>query len=72
MAQKRGPKVPTTQKKPAATAEGWGVRLDFAPDVHERIKACAKRRGLPKTSYCRMAVMTLLEADENRWTGGRS
>jgi hypothetical protein len=40
------------------------VRLELPPDDYARLERCAKRRGLNKASYSRMAVLALIEKDE--------
>jgi predicted DNA-binding protein len=40
------------------------VRLELPPEDYERLERCAKRRGLNKASYSRMAVLALIEQDE--------
>jgi hypothetical protein len=40
------------------------VRLELAPGDYERLERCAKRRGLNKASFSRMAVLALIERDE--------
>jgi hypothetical protein len=60
MAKKKAKPMQAT--KPVRT--GKPVRLDLSPLDHERLERQAKRYGLSKSSYCRMAVMERLEADE--------
>ncbi len=60
MAKKRAPKVQTTTTE----RSGKAVRLDLQPDDFERLEHQAKKRGLNKASYARMAVLERLEADE--------
>jgi hypothetical protein len=62
MARKQAKKVQATQ--PIRT--GRPVRLDLTDEDHERLERQAKRRGLSKASYARMAVLERLEADEFR------
>jgi hypothetical protein len=59
-------KKATGAKKVQATRErkGVAVRLDMSPEDHERLERCAKRRGLTKASYARMAVLALIRGDE--------
>jgi hypothetical protein len=46
--------------------ELWAIRLELPPEDYERVERCAKRRGLNKASYARMAVLDYLERDEAR------
>jgi hypothetical protein len=63
------PKQPKGTKKTDTVSdrsEVWAIRLDLPPGDYERVERCAKRRGLTKASYCRMAVLDYLERDEAR------
>jgi hypothetical protein len=40
------------------------VRLDLAPEDYARLERCARRRGLTKASFARMAVLALIEQEE--------
>jgi hypothetical protein len=42
------------------------VRLDLGLDDHERIERSARRLGLSKSAYVRMALFERLEADESK------
>ena len=43
---------------------GRPVRLDLPEDDHERLEKCARKCGLNKASYARMAVLERLRTDE--------
>jgi len=62
MAKKRpgAKKVIATQDERTAKA----VRLDLTPEDYARLEKCAKRRGLTRASFARMAVLDLLEREE--------
>ena len=62
MAKKKagGKKVEAVEEERAVKA----VRLELAPEDYDRLERCAKRRGLNKASYSRMAVLALIERDE--------
>lgn len=66
MAKKRAPKMPATIEK----ATEKPVRLMLGEDDHERLERQAKRLGLSKAAYARMALMKTIEGDER--TEGRS
>ena len=54
----------TGGKKVEAVEEGRAVkavRLELAQEDYERLERCAKRRGLNKASYSRMAVLAALD-----------
>jgi hypothetical protein len=58
----------TGARKVTATAtrkrSGKAVRLDLSPKDHDRLEQAAEARGLSKSSYARMAVLTLIRQDE--------
>lgn len=60
MAKKRGQKVPATAEK----GTDKPVRLVLGEDDHERLERQAKRLGLSKAAYARMALMRAIENDE--------
>jgi hypothetical protein len=62
MAKKKArPKVNAAVKEEQVTKP---IRLDLSVRDHERIERSAKRFGLSKSAYARMAVFKQLEADE--------
>jgi hypothetical protein len=72
MAKKRAEKLEVAQMEPAKVERsGKPVRLDLSPVDFERLEVCAKRRGLTKASYARMAVLDLVRADEAEAKGAR-
>jgi predicted DNA-binding protein len=62
MAKKRATKMQTTQDEKTTRP----VRLDLAIEDHERLERCAKRLGLSKSSYVRLALFERMEADEEK------
>jgi hypothetical protein len=60
MARKRATKVNAIKTE----REAKSVRLDLSMHDHERLERIAGRIGLNKASYCRMAVLKQLAADE--------
>jgi hypothetical protein len=60
MAKKRANKVEAVQ----AQRTSKPIRLDLPPDDFERLERCAKKKGLTKSSYARMAVLEYIRADE--------
>jgi hypothetical protein len=48
-----------------------GVRLDFSSADHERLKHCAKERGLSMASYARQAVLAMIRSDEREYSQPR-
>jgi hypothetical protein len=56
--------VIATQEERTAKA----VRLDLTPADYARLERCARRRGLTKASFARMAVLALLEREEAEGT----
>lgn len=60
MAKKRAGKVTATESDKATRP----VRLDLSPEDHVRLERNAKRYGLSKSSYVRMALFARMEADE--------
>jgi hypothetical protein len=58
--KKRAAKVEATKEERATRP----VRLDLSPTDHERLERCARRLGLSKSSYARMAVLERIRADE--------
>jgi hypothetical protein len=62
--KKAGVKAVKTTKQ----RKGKAVRLDLAPPDMERLERLAKRRGLTKASFARMALFSLMEQEE---TGGK-
>jgi hypothetical protein len=60
MAKKKAPKVNAI----AEERETKPVRLDLGLADHERIERSARRFGLSKSAYVRMALFRQLEADE--------
>jgi hypothetical protein len=60
------PKRPRDAKRDAVSDQPKGklVRLELSPEDHERLRRAAKRRGLNMASYCRQAVLGLMERDE--------
>lgn len=65
MAKKRAPKVNATLEMKKTP-----VRLDLDATDHERLERWAKRYGLNKSSYVRMALFERMESEEKR-EGGR-
>jgi hypothetical protein len=60
MAKKTGvKKVPATRQR-----KGVAVRLDMDPKDIERLERVAKRRGLSRASFARMAVLHLIDQEE--------
>jgi hypothetical protein len=60
MAKKRAPKVTATKEEKATRP----VRLDLGADDHERLERCARRFGLSKSSYVRMALFERMQSDD--------
>jgi hypothetical protein len=60
--KKAAPKVDAV----AESRETKPVRLDLSLADHERIERAAKRFGLSKSAYVRMALFERLESDEGR------
>ncbi len=65
MARKRAPKVPAIQEEKAQMA----VRLELPIADYRRLERQARKLGLTKASYARMAVMKTITADEEE--GGK-
>jgi hypothetical protein len=65
--KKAGKKVEATKARRDVRA----VRLDLSPSDHDRLTACAERRGLSLSSYARMAVLEMIRRDEKE-EGGRA
>jgi hypothetical protein len=49
---------------PTRKRTGIAVRLDLAPDDHDRLTKLAKDQGLTLASYARMALFKQMKADE--------
>lgn len=49
---------------PTRKRTGIAVRLDLAPEDHERLTKIAKDQGLSLSSYARMALFKQMKADE--------
>jgi hypothetical protein len=62
MAKETGVKTVT----PTRVRKGRPVRLDMTPEDHKRLEQCARRRGLTKASFARMAVLEFIQRDEGR------
>lgn len=60
--KKAAPKVNAV----AEDRETKPVRLDLSLADHQRIERSAKRFGLSKSAYVRMALFERLEADESK------
>jgi hypothetical protein len=60
MVRKRAPKVPAIQEPKAQMA----VRLELPIEDYRRLEHQARKLGLTKASYARMAVMKTITADE--------
>jgi hypothetical protein len=58
--KKAAPKVNTVAEEQATKP----IRLDLSIKDHERIARSAKRFGLSKSAYVRVALFKQLEADE--------
>jgi hypothetical protein len=74
MVKKRGGKrmsTGTAAPEAPATPKTRPVRLDLAVEDHARLDAQAKRYGLTKSSYVRMAVYKWLEHDEREERGAK-
>jgi hypothetical protein len=52
---------------PTRRRTGKAVRLDLSPKDHDRLEKVAEERGLSKSSYARMAVLSLIKQDEESW-----
>jgi hypothetical protein len=50
---------------------GRPVRLDLTHEDHERLERCARRYGLSKSSYVRIALFERMESDEGGKGGAR-
>lgn len=61
MAKKRAVKKMDAVSAEKATRP---VRLDLTVADHERLERCARRYGLSKSSYVRMALFERMESDE--------
>jgi hypothetical protein len=62
MAKKRAPKVTETPR----TRAGIAVRLELRKEDFDRLEKQARKRGLTKASYSRMAVIERISADEEK------
>jgi hypothetical protein len=62
MAKKKASKVEAVQEERAARP----VRLDLAEVDHDRLENQARKLGLSKSSYARMAVLERIKVDEGR------
>ena len=59
-------KAPAKVNAVADERETKPVRLDLSLSDHERIERSARRFGLSKSAYVRMALFERLEADEGK------
>jgi hypothetical protein len=62
MAKKRAAKVEAVKVE----RNGKPVRLDLPDPDFERLERVAKKMGLTKASYARMAVLERMRADESK------
>ena len=62
MAKKRSKPVEAIQEERATRP----VRLDLSEADHDRLEDQARKLGLSKSSYARMAVLERIKADEGR------
>jgi hypothetical protein len=59
-----GAKQMSATATPTRKRTGIAVRLDLAPEDHERLTKLAKDQGLSLSSYARMALFKQMKADE--------
>jgi hypothetical protein len=63
VAKKRAPKkMPVTTDERATRP----VRLDLSIEDHKRLERCAKRYGISKSSYVRVALFERMGSDEDK------
>lgn len=63
--------VTRTAKAGAVDKATKPVRLDLTLEDHERLERLAKRHGLSKTSYVRLALFGRMEQDETKGVTAR-
>jgi hypothetical protein len=68
MARKRAPKAVATREV-REVRTGRPVRLDLSEADHERLEHQAKKRGLNKAAFARMAVLDRLRQEETEGAG---
>jgi predicted HicB family RNase H-like nuclease len=59
-----GAKQMSMTEAPVRKRTGIAVRLDLAPEDHDRLTKLAKDQGLSLASYARMALFKQMKADE--------